>query len=398
MPASRRVDDGACVGVSRRDFIRTGVAGAAALGFDGVVPRAQATGARCESVVVLWMQGGVSHLDTFDPKPDAPADIRGPFRAISTNVPGIQLCEHLPRMARLADKIAFIRSMSHGEGAHERGIRYGLSGRVPLPGIQLPSFDAVISAQLGGRDGVPPSVSIPGASAGPEPVVVGDLGHARSGVSGMQLPQENIVEQGMSDGIGSGENRDAMASARFRTALNLEREPGKIRAVYGSGLGRQCLLARRLVEAGVRCVTVEENGWDHHFQAFDSLKRRLPVFDQAVSALIRDLDDRGLLQTTMVLFLTEFGRSPRINGEAGREHWPGVFSVFAAGGGVHGGQVIGASDARGESPAADIITPEDLVRTVYYQTGMDWDGGCMESPSRSRTELVSNGRVIGGMV
>jgi uncharacterized protein (DUF1501 family) len=276
--------------ISRREFLRLGAVGVGSAGV-ATFARAGAAGARCDSVILLWMAGGVSHLDTFDPKPDAPAEIRGPFKAIATNVPGIQLCEHLPRLARMADKIAFIRSMHHGEGAHECARSLMLTGWERLGSAWLPGDD--VSRQ------------------------------------------------------------DA-------------------REAYGaSDLGDKCLLARRLVEGGARFVMVEENGWDHHFRAFDSLANRLPVFDRAVSALIGDLAVRGLLDRTLVVFATEFGRSPRINGEAGREHHPAVFSCFLAGGGIRGGQVIGASDARGEMPAENPITPEDLVRTVWRQLGVN---------------------------
>lgn len=404
MNQSRSVGHFAPDGISRRDFIRMGAAGAAALGFS--------PSARCESVIVLWMQGGVSHLDTFDPKPDAPSGIRGPFKAIGTNVPGIQLGEYLPRLARLADKIAWIRSMRHGEGAHECGMSYMLSGQAPLPGILHPCFGAVISNALGWRNGVPPFAAVPGNSFAAalghlghgglgvvhQPVVIGDSAPWSLDAHRWQLPREDIVERVAHDGNHFGATHDATVLARLRTALDVEKEPDKVRAAYGGSLGRKCLIARRLVEAGVRCVTVDEDGWDHHFRAFDSLKRRLPVFDQAIGALIRDLDDRGLLKTTMVLFLTEFGRSPRINGEAGREHWSGVFSVFAAGGGVRGGQVIGASDARGELPAENVVTPEDLACTVYHQIGIGPGRGWAEASFGRRTGLASNGRVIHGMV
>ena len=392
MNATRSAKTNTRSAMSRRDFVRVGVAGATGLGIARGVPCAQAAdaGAPCKSVILLWMQGGVSHLDTFDPKPDASADIRGPFKAVGTNVPGIQLCEHLPRMARIADKIAFIRSMHHGEGSHERGISYMLSGRAPLSGIRHPCLGGVISTELGWRDGVPPYVSVPGTISASG---LDHLGH------GWPLPREDVAERQAQDGISFNAVGDRIVSARFRAALNSENEPDKIRAAYGSSdLGRKCLLARRLVETGVRCVTVDEDGWDHHFRAFDSLKRRLPAFDQAVGMLIRDLDSRGLLETTMVLFLTEFGRSPRINNEAGREHWPGVFSVFAAGGGVRGGQVIGASDARGELPIGNAITPEDLARTVCQQMGIGHGRDCAQPPPGRRTSLAGSGRVIPGMV
>lgn len=292
----RAIPCGHCAGVSRRRLLQLGATSALGLGFSTNERLAQSADAtpRRHAVVLLWMQGGVSHLDTFDPKPDAPAAIRGPFKAINTNVPGIQLCEHLPRLARIADKIAFFRSMHHDEGAHERGRALMLDGCRRF------------------RELSPTSTSI---------------------ASPANDPQSHTVT---------------------------------LREVYGdSPIGRKCLAARQLVEAGAQFVTVEEDGWDHHFRAFDALRNRLPAFDRATSALIRDLDDRGLLDTTTVLFATEFGRSPRINNEAGREHHPGVFSCFLAGGGIPGGQVVGGSDARGEYPDGQAITPGDLFRIVF---------------------------------
>ncbi|MFA6561362.1 MAG: DUF1501 domain-containing protein [Verrucomicrobiia bacterium] len=301
-------------------------------------------------MIFLWMQGGVSHLDTFDPKPDAPAEIRGPFRAIGTNVPGIQLCEHLPRMARISDKIAFIRSMHHAEGSHEHGMSYMLSGCKPLPGISHPGIGAVVSRTLAPCGVAPCCISVSG---------------------------DGLFQRGSC------------------AAFNLHAEPARISETYGNtALGRKCLAARRLVEAGARFVTVEENGWDHHFRAFNSLANRLPQFDQAVSALIVDLASRGLLDKTMVVFATEFGRSPRINNEAGREHHAGVFSTFLAGGGICGGQVVGASDARGESAVDSPITPEDLVRTVYHQIGVDADKKYAQASFGWPLSILNGGRVI----
>jgi len=342
--------------ISRRDFLRLGAAGAVGFGFlhEGAPAQAASIRARCDSVILLWMQGGVSHLDTFDPKPDAPADIRGPFKTICTNVPGIQLCEHLPRMACVANKIAFIRSMRHAEGAHERAISHMLSGCRPLPGIIQPNLGTVISEALGPRGVGPRSIS-----------VCGD-GHFQHGSS---------------------------------TAFDLGAEPARVREAYGSsGLGQKCLVARRLVEAGARFVAVEENGWDHHFRAFDALKNRLPAFDQAVSTLIGDLADRGLLDRTMVLFVTEFGRSPRINNEGGREHHCDVFSTFLAGGGIRGGQIIGASDAQGESVVDNPVTPEDLIRTVYHQIGINVDRKYAQTSLGWRMSIFNGGRVIGNVV
>lgn len=341
------------IDISRREFLRLGTVGAAGLGFSHHAQLANAVGSsgRSESVIFLWMQGGVSHLDTFDPKPEAPAEIRGPFRAIGTNVPGIQLCEHLPRIARISDKIAFIRSMHHAEESHEHGMSYMLSGCKPLPDVNHPGLGSVVSRTLASRGVAPSCISLSG---------------------------DGLFQRGSCP------------------AFNLHVEPTRILETYGNtALGRKCLAARRLVETGARFVTVEENGWDHHFRAFDSLANHLPQFDQAVSALIVDLANRGLLDKTMVVFATEFGRSPRINNEAGREHHASVFSTFLAGGGIRGGQVVGASDARGDSVVVNPVTPEDLVRTVYHQIGADTDKKHAQASLGCPMSILNGGRIIG---
>ncbi len=352
-------------GITRRDFVLASAAGALGLSsMARTVGAATASDAPCQSVILLWMQGGVSHLDTFDPKPGAPAGVRGPFKAINTNVPGVQLCEHLPRLARIADRIAFVRSMHHPEGAHERGMNYMLSGWRPERAVSHPSLGAVVSKELGSRAGVPPYIAVHGSSFASALGCLG-AGYLEPRHAPLALDGKANTSAFCARGLASPQPADT------RVALDLNREPAKVRDAYGhSSLGRKCLLARRLVETGSRFVVADEDGWDHHFRAFDALKNRLPAFDQAVATLITDLADRGMLDTTMVVFLTEFGRSPRINDETGREHHHGAFSVFLSGGGIRGGQVIGASDARGESPARQPVTPEDLFRTIYAQLGI----------------------------
>lgn len=231
---------------------------------------------------------------------------------------------------------------------------YMLSGCKPLPDISQPSLGAVITEALGSRGAAPRSISLCG---------------------------NDSFQPGLCAAFDSGA------------------ESARVREAYGSGgLGQKCLVARRLVEAGARFVAVEENGWDHHFRAFDALKNRLPAFDRAVSALIGDLADRGLLDRTMVLFITEFGRSPRINNEAGREHHCGVFSTFLAGGGIRGGQIIGASDAQGESVVDNPVTPEDLIRTVYHQIGINVGRKYAQSSFAWPMNILNGGRVISEVV
>jgi arylsulfatase A-like enzyme len=281
-----------------------------------------------------------------------------------------------------------------------------LTGCRPETGVNHPSLGAVISKELGRRRGAPPYLAVHGSSFA---AALGYLGagylephHAPLALDGspadpafrvrdMALPQEAAVERAVW--------QTRADSPNLHPALDLTREPERTREAYGnSSLGRKCLLARRLVEAGARFVAVDEDGWDHHFRAFDALKNRLPAFDQAVAALIADLGDRGLLGSTMVVFLTEFGRSPRINGEAGREHHPGVFSSFLAGGGIRGGQVIGASDARGESPAAQPVTPEDLFRTIYAQLGIAPQKKYTQTALGRPMPILAGGQLVRGLV
>ena len=357
-------------GVSRRDFLRFGALGAVGLGLARHA-EARVADAQCQSVVLLWMQGGMSHLDTFDPKPDSPSEIRGRFGVIPTNVPGLRLSEHLRGLAKVADKTVFIRSMHHPEGVHEHGMSYMLSGLKPCPTTCAPSIGSIVSKELGSRDGAPPYVAVPGTTF---TAALGCLGPGY-----LEALHKPLAVAGDSP--------------------DLAKEPPKSRDAYGrTSIGQKCLLARRLVETGVRFVMVDEDGWDHHYRAFDALERRLPAFDRAASALIRDLDERGLLETTMVLFMTEFGRTPRINREAGRDHWPNVFSVFAAGGGLRGGQVIGSSDKLGESPVSNPLTPEDLIRTVYHQLGVDADKRYAQTSLGRPMTILDGGHVIRELV
>lgn len=380
-------------GMTRRDFVRASAVGALGLAAAGRPASARSADAPCQSVILLWMQGGVSHLDTFDPKPAAPAEIRGPFAAISTEVPGIQLCEHLPHLARVADKIAFIRSLHHPEGAHERGMSYILTGCRPEPAVHHPSLGSIVSNELGPRRGAPPYVAVHGSS------FAAAMGHLGAGYLDPHHAPLALDGNATHDSFRVRNTASPRQTPVERAALDLSREPAKIRDAYGdSNLGRKCLLARRLIEAGSRFIAVDEDGWDHHFRAFDALKNRLPAFDKAVAALLSDLDDRGLLDTTMVVFLTEFGRSARINNEAGREHHHGAFSVFLAGGGIRGGQVIGATDARGETPTCQPVTPEDLFRTIYAQLGIAPQKRYAQTALGRSMPILDGGELIRGLV
>jgi uncharacterized protein (DUF1501 family) len=338
--------------LSRRSFLRTGAAAAGIVGwsFAGAdTPAAADTPAREINGIFLFLTGGPSQLDTWDPKPDAPAEVRGPFASIATSVPGIRIGEHFPRMAGLAHRFAIVRSVHHQSAAiHETGQQLLQTGRLSRGEPSHPHIGAVLSARHGPRrPGVPPFVMLPGS--------IGD--------TGMRVY----------NGQGAGFLGDA------HRPVILERSP--------SAFGEQCLEARRLIESGVRCVVVnmfdtvfDRVTWDCHADrrclrsTLDDYRQTLcPTFDRAYSALIEDLHDRGLLNTTLVVAAGEFGRTPRLNSGGGRDHWPGVWSVLFAGGGVRGGQVIGASDKYGAEPVRRAVRAEDIAATVYRACGIDHD-------------------------
>lgn len=431
-----------CDGVTRRDFVKIGalgvVGGLSMTDLFALQAQAatQAGGASspAESVILVWQGGGPSHIDTWDPKPEAPAEIRGTFDPIDTNVPGIQISERLPLVAKHMDKVALIRSITTNEAAHERGTHYMLTGFTPLPGFAVPGYGAVTAKFRGSRSALPPYVAIPnplsdGGGAGFLGAALnpfspsGDPASPNFTVRDLDLPNGMTVEQAErrrtlretidgafskfekgSDRIrATGEfyNRayTLLSSREARAAFDLKQEPDPVRDAFGRNrFGQSCLLARRLVEAGVRFITVSVGGWDTHYNGFRALgDNLLPMYDRTVSALIGDLHDRGLLKSTMVISMGEFGRTPVINRDGGRDHYARVFSMLIAGGGVRGGQVIGSSDARGMEVASRPVRPEDLAATIYHQLGIDYTQS-IESPEGVRITLSRGGRHIQELV
>ncbi|MBI1914919.1 MAG: DUF1501 domain-containing protein [Planctomycetes bacterium] len=375
--------------------------------------------ARAKSVLLLYTMGGISHHDSFDPKPDAPAEIRGEFRTIPTCVPGIRFSEYVPRLARMLDQFALIRSVQHNQTDHGVGAYYMLRG-YPQPDPSLdrpenqkranPTIGAHVARLLGSPNGLPPYVCVPGLSylAQIDYYTAGWMGRAydpfvlRSdpslptfGVPGL-TPLADVSPTRLDDrvslaraidrhcrlldaspgakGLGTHYERafQVLSASRTRRAFDIAGEPDRVRDRYGrTRLGQGCLLGRRLVEAEVPFVTVDDDGWDHHAQVFPGLKQRLPELDRCLTALLDDLRQRGLLQTTLVAVLTDFGRTPVINKSAGRDHWPGVFSVLFAGAGIRGGQVLGASDKIGAEPREGRVSPKDLAATLYHFLGIN---------------------------
>ncbi|WP_309721891.1 DUF1501 domain-containing protein [Armatimonas sp.] len=440
---TEQTDPNACTeynALSRRSFLSTGLKAGALLGLSMTdlfeAEEAQAAGlqnATAQSAVVIWLGGGASHLDTFDLKPDAPAEIRGQFNPINTKANGMQISEHLPLLAAQADKFSLIRSMTTGEAAHERGTHYMLTGFQPLPGFGVPSFGSVAAKFLPTKSALPPYIAVPGQlqyggagflGAALDPFAPGgDPNNGGFKVRDLDLPQGMTLERmdrrktlresvdaafsrfekgsDRAKAVNSFYNRayGLLSSAEARASFDVSKEPAKVRDAYGrTQLGQSLLLARRLVEGGVRFVTVSSGGWDTHNNGFNNLSRNLlPTLDKGVAAFIDDLQQRGLLKTTMVIVMSEFGRTPIINRDGGRDHHARCFSVLVAGGGVKGGVVVGSSDTKGFEPAERPVKPEDLAATIYQCLGIDYTQS-ITSPEGVRITLSRGGRHIGELV
>ncbi|WP_182869673.1 DUF1501 domain-containing protein [Stieleria mannarensis] len=372
--------------------------------------------ATAQSCILIWLDGGPSHLDLFDLKPNAPTEIRGPFSPIATNVGGIEICEQLPRTAQLMDKVALVRSVTSPLGEHNFASHYLLTGYKPTRALTYPGMPSVQKYLSSESVAIPTNVAIakPNAMIGsgylPDStmpfIVQGDPSrpdfrvkdlHLADGMTDSRLirrrqfrnavdeltrqTEDQLAQTGTTDSAFDQAFR-LVQSPAARAAFDLQQESQADRNRYGRHLiGHGCLMARRLVEAGAKFVTVTDRGWDTHEDIYLRLKEgftggtagKIPKLDQAYSALLSDLSDRGLLDSTLVIVMGEFGRTPKLNPRGGRDHWPGAFSVALAGGGTVGGQVIGSSDAHGERPAERPISPADLVRTIYRMIGIDGD-------------------------
>ena len=363
--------------VSRRDFLRVGSLSVVGL---SVAERAALARVQADedqrSCIFLLMTGGPSQFETFDPKPDAPAEIRGPLKAISTAVPGLAFCETLPRLAERAKRLAVLRSLHHDAAPiHETGMQLLQTGRLARGDIRHPAFGSVVSRVAGERGEVPPYVVLPKM-----------LG--RTGVNAYQGQRSGFLDSAYEPltAVSDCESANDDAVDGDVSAWPLRDEPDSIVREYGqTRFGRLCLQARQLVECGVRCVTVNlfetlagQTTWDCHARGpsapanlFDYRDTLGPQFDRALSALLDDLERRGRQAQTLVVAVGEFGRTPYVNEFGGRDHWPGVWSALVAGGGVQGGQVIGGSDASGASPADRPIEPGELTATIYQALGLD---------------------------
>jgi hypothetical protein len=430
-----------CDGLTRRSFLRVGFLGLAGLTLaDHLRLRAAAAKAgsptKDTSVILLWLGGGPSHLDMYDLKPSAPAEFRGEFRLIKTNVPGIEVGEHLPRQAKLMDKLAVVRSVAHTNAGHGMGSHWMLTGYVPSIEINdnlNPSCGSVVAKMRGSNaPSVPPYVCLPNPPPSANAAYLGvaynpfspmsdpnspgfqvrdlrlpprvDLGRFRSRrelLRGMDSLRKDVDIHGTAEGFSSfyADAFEIVTSKACRNAFDVHKEDGRLRDRYGRDTwGQSCLLARRLVEAGATYVTVNMGGWDTHANNFQALKSSLlPRYDRALAALVEDLHQRGLEKKVLVLSYGEFGRTPRINATAGRDHWPNAMSVVFAGGGLKVGQVVGSTDARAENPRTRACGPQDVLATMYHVLGIDYRHEFHDA-ARRPLAILNEGKPIAELV
>ena len=428
----------ACAGnpLGRRGFLSVGTIGALGISLADVLRMEKAKAdiknyasreGTAKSVIYIYLPGGAAHQETFDPKPFAPVEYRGPMGSIETSIPGVRLGEMLTHTAKVVDKIAICRSMTHGEAAHERGTHNMFTGYRPSPALQYPSMGSVVAHEFGPRNNLPPYVCIPN-----QPNEFAGTGYLSSSYAGFSLGSDpadknfQVRDLSLPGGVDAGrfDNRRRMldvvngyfrekeksdsldaldtfydraysmiSSQQAREAFDMAKEPDAIKDEYGRNqAGMRMLLARRLVEAGVRFVTLTYGGWDMHDNIQNGIKNQVPALDQGFATLIRDLDRRGLLSSTLVCIGSEFGRTPKINNLAGRDHWPKVFSVVMAGGGIKQGIVYGSSNATASEPEDDPLTVEDWATTIYDRLGIVADKELM-APGDRPIEIVDGGKV-----
>jgi hypothetical protein len=456
------------ISLDRRQLLRVGSLGVASTVLPGLAPAA-AVGERVQarSVIVLWMAGGVTHIDSFDPKPEAPVEIRGTLRPIQTKLPGVHFTEVLPRLARHADLFALVRAFAHGNNDHFLSQAHVLSGRRvgPTQITTEPNVGAAVSRLLGPRAGLPGYITVPGTTRpGPpptnlftggwlgrefDPFATGGAPRNEDFTAGVkEAPEDQFAQQALNlprdtgpgrlagrrslrerldAGLRAAESRpledvvgrhyrtafEMLLSPTVRQAFELSREPDRVRDLYGrTKIGTRCLLARRLVEAGARFVLVDYgydpeygNLWDNHNAPVQKhpplcemakLPYHLAGTDRACAALLTDFEARGRLAETLVVFLTEFGRTPKINSNGGRDHWGWAGSIFFAGAGVRGGQVLGATDQRGGYTTGPSWGPGDVAATIYQALGIRLETHLRDKQNRP-VALLPEGRPIAGL-
>ena len=417
----------------RRDFIRVGALGS--LGLSMGMPemlQAQAGGKGSpKSAIFIYLDGGQSHMDSWDPKPDG-GDCKGEFGSIKTNIPGFHVNELMPHLAKQADKYCVLRGVEDAIGVHGIGMSLVRSGNRPLPSLKYPDIGSVIAKEKTSPKGIPSFVSVPVKRASAAQETPGYLGVAYSSfmvnekpndddfvVRALNPPDGMTAEQfesriALADQLDTayrdidlanqnlagmnqfyGQAYDILRSPKIRQAFQLGKESSKMREWYGrTDVGQACLLARRMVEVGVRCVTIDFGGWDTHKKNFSDMKDKLmPPWDQALAALLQDLSERGLLDTTLVWSTGEMGRTPKINKDAGRDHWGKAMSMMLAGAGVQGGRVIGKTDKTGAAVTEDGVTPGDVVASALHALDIDHKKEYLISTGRPIT-IVHDGNVI----
>lgn len=423
-----------CDGMKRRDMLKAGTLSLGGLTLANYMQMSQAgqlqTG-RASRAIFIELPGGPSHMDTFDLKPDAPDEVRGSFNPIATNVPGIQISEHLPKLANVMDKFAILRGVSHTLAAHRLGREYVNTGSKPIPALEYPSYGAVMAKERPSDHDIPTNVAVPKSGHGAgflgikhapletnsspnfrQPYSVrgislaGGIGveEVKRRQSLLQKLDRRFAEMEKSDQLLEGLDQfgeqaySMITSPRARQAFDISKEPESFAKQFGEeSFGQSCLLALRLVESGVRFVTVQLGGWDTHQDNWTKLKdNNLPKLDAGLSGLLAGLEQRGLLESTAVFVTGEFGRTPKINtrsAEGGRDHYPRCMFMLMAGGGVRGGQVIGESDDTAAGPRHEGIAPDDVAASFYYNLGIDPTLEYDTSTGRPIT-LVRDGQVI----
>ncbi len=399
-------------GITRRSALQIGALGSFGLNLSQMLQldAAESSPTKGRNAIFIFLTGGQSHIDTWDLKPDA-GDMKGEFDSIETAVPGYRVCEHMPHLAKQADKYAVLRSVSHSQGAHSPGQRYLQTGNRKIPSLEYPDYGAVIAKEHQAPRGIPPYVLLPGGGSNSATYSSGYLGVAygpftalgdpndrKYSVRALATPEGSTLDELESrrrllsrvdtafDGVDvsnaelTGMNRsyeqafEILQSSAVRKAFDMDAESPELRDKYGRHtFGQSCLLARRLVEAGTRCVSIYNGGWDTHQDNFTDLKNTLlPPWDQGLAALIADLHDRGLLENTVVWCTGEFGRTPKINDMgAGRDHWARAMSMLFAGCGIRGGSIIGKTDKTASEPITDPYSPDDAAASFYHAIGID---------------------------
>lgn len=433
-----------CNGLGRRDFIQVGMGALGGLAFSDILAlRAQAAQARGKAspdqmnCILIWLDGGPSHYETFDPKPDAPKEIRGEFKSIPTAVPGVHFCETLPLLAKAFPKFTVVRSICHKDPNHGGGNHYMMTGApTPVPvgcGAFVsfhPSYGSMVSHTRGVRGGLPGYMSMPQASRSGGPsflgaqdapfVIGGDPSSKSFRVRDVAIPADisegraqnrNLLRASLDDmqrirdkaaedpTVGFDQfyhqGMELVTSPIAQAAFDLSKEPESVRKAYGeSDFGQRLLLARRLAEVGVSFSVVHWGGWDHHRGIFKTFKDGYAQkLDQGLSGLINDLSERGMLDNTLVLCLGEFGRTPKVNKDSGRDHWPGAMNVLMAGAGIPGGQIVGATDPKGYYAAENIYSPEDFAVSLYTKLGID-PHQVLHTNTGRPVQLVNGGKPI----